>query len=111
MRSVGSSIVRGLPIVARPRQTVETEQRRVQLSVEATLLHEIEIMKAAGRVPAAFHVHPSDGVTPETIGGLPVRRNALCPRGKVFLFDAEDDASATREAQEAWNASKGKIDV
>jgi hypothetical protein len=98
MRSVGSSIVRGIP-----RRTVETEQRRVQLSVEVTLLHEIEIMKASGREPYAFHVHTSDVVTPETIGGLPVRRNALCPPGKVFLFDMADDA-------EACSASGG-IDV
>ena len=102
---VVGSIPRAVAIETRP--TVDPEVRTARLDAERRLL---EAMRSFGGQPVAFHVHPSDTVTPDEVGGLPVRRNHLCPKGHVFLFDGEDDATAVREAQADWIARKGQTD-
>lgn len=103
---VVGSIPRAVAIETRP--TVDPEVRTARLDAERRLL---EAMRSFGGEPAAFHVHTSDTITPEAVGGLPVRRNPVCPPGQVFLFDAADDAEATREARAAWVTAKGNLDV
>jgi len=100
-----AKLARALTVDARP--TVDPATRTARLDAERRLL---EALQAFEGTPVAFHVHPSDTITPDEVGGLPVRRNHLCPKGQVFLFDGEDDATAVREAQADWIARKGQTD-